>query len=349
MRSVSNTFPPFATGAHAAFGRESSVSEPHTHHHHQHHDHAATHGKDTHQHGPGGHHHPAPTDFSKAFAVAITLNLLFVVIEFWYGFQSNSTALMADAGHNLSDVLGLLLAWGATVLGKTRPNGRYTYGLRSSSILAAMGNATLLLVACGAIAWEAVRRFSEPPEVAGLSVAIVAGIGILINGLSALLFLSGSKDDLNIRGAFLHMATDALVSLGVVIGGITIFYTRSNWIDPLISLAIVAIILIGTWGLLRDSVRLSLNAVPAHIDLQAVAQFLKTQPGVIEVTDLHVWGMSTTENALTAHLLMPLAPSNDVFLATLAEQLESRFSIHHCTVEIRQQATLPNCSLDRAA
>ncbi|MBC7499944.1 MAG: cation transporter [Herminiimonas sp.] len=309
--------------------------------HDHHHDHAHDHGS--------GHHHPQPpADFSAAFVIAIALNSAFVVIEFSYGFITNSTALMADAGHNLSDVLGLLLAWGATVLGKTRPSGRYTYGLRSSSILAALANATLLLVACGAIAWEAVRRVLEPPEVAGMTVAIVAGIGIVVNGISAWLFMSGNKNDLNVRGAFLHMATDALVSAGVVIGGVTILFTGWNWLDPVISLVIVAVIMAGTWGLLRDSLRLSLSAVPAQINLPAVEHFLQSLPGVAEVTDLHVWGMSTTENALTAHLLMPVAPRDDRFLEDVAQALEQEFSIHHCTLQIRHHATAHGCSLVRA-
>lgn len=311
-------------------------------HSHQHHEHE-------HAHGGGHHHHPAPTDFSAAFAIAIALNAIFVAVEFAYGFSTNSTALMADAGHNLSDVLGLMLAWGASLLGKAKPSGRYTYGLRSSSILAAMGNATLLLFACGAIAWEAVHRFIAPPEVAGLTVAVVAAVGIAVNGISAWLFFSGSKDDLNVRGAFLHLATDALVSVGVVISGTLIYYTGWNWLDPLISLAIVAIILIGTWGLLRDSVRLSLSAVPAQIDLAAVEQFLKSLPDVADVSDLHIWGMSTTENALTAHLLIPGKQEDDALLDSIAHELEARFAIHHCTLQVRHHAAAHGCSLDRPA
>lgn len=334
-------------GAFIRSGRKHTLTNLHKHDD-GHEQHSGRHDHD-HAHGTGGHHHPAPTDFSGRFVLAIVLNIVFVLVEFGYGLSANSTALLADAGHNLSDVLGLLLAWGASVLGKSQPAGRFTYGLRSSSILAAMGNAMLLLFACGAIVWEAVHRIVAPPEVAGITVMIVAGIGIVINGLSALLFMSGSKHDLNVRGAFLHMATDALVSLGVVISGAIIFFTHWNWLDPLISLTVVAIIMIGTWGLLRDSVKMSLNAVPAQIELIAVEDFLKSQPGVTDVTDLHIWSMSTTENALTAQLLMPFGAPADAFLDDLSQQLDTRFSIHHSTLQVRQSASANVCSLVRAA
>jgi cobalt-zinc-cadmium efflux system protein len=277
--------------------------------------------------------------------LAIVLNVAFVGIEFFYGFIAQSTALMADAGHNLSDVLGLLLAWGAALLSKKQPAGRYTYGLRSTSILAALGNAMLLLVACGAIAWEAVRRFIEPSEVGGMTVAVIAGIGIVVNGLSAWLFVAGSKNDLNIRGAFLHMAADAAVSLGVVLGGLAMLATGWNWIDPALSLLIVAVIVAGTWGLLRESLRLSLSAVPAHIDLEEVQRFLASQAGVADVVDLHIWGMSTTESALTVHLVMPGGYPGDEFPQLLAEGLERRFRIHHSTIQIVQKQVAAYCSL----
>ncbi len=305
------------------------------------HDHHHSHGLTGHH----GHHHATPTNFGNAFVLAIALNIVFVMIEFSYGLIANSTALIADAGHNLSDVLGLALAWGATILAKRQPSERYTYGLRGSSILAALGNAMLLLLACGAIGWEAVQRFAAPADVSGLTVAIVAGIGIVVNGVSAMPFVSGSKHDLNIRGAYLHMVADAVVSVGVVITGLTIMFAGWDWIDPVISLVIVVVIVIGTWGLLRDSIRLSLNAVPAGIDLPKVQEFLTDLPGVTSVCDLHIWGMSTTENALTAHLSMPAGHPGDDFLNKVAHDLEHRFSIHHSTLQVTQQASAMGCKL----
>jgi cobalt-zinc-cadmium efflux system protein len=320
-----------------------------SHHHHDRHSHH--HGHHHGNHGHMGHHHGGlhhgATSHGRSFALAIGLNIVFVVTEFTYGVIAESTALMADAGHNLSDVLGLILAWGAAVLAKKQPSNRYTYGLRSTSILAALANGMLLLIACGGIGWEAVRRFAEPTEVAGFTVAVVAAIGIAINGFSAWLFLSGSKNDLNIRGAFLHMAADALVSLGVVIGGVMILYTGWHWIDPALSLVIVLVILVSTWGLLRDAIRLSLSAVPAHIDLEEVQHYLETLPGVAEVQDLHIWGMSTTETALTAHLVMPGGYPGDEFMDRIAMGLERRFTIHHCTVQVKQNSDLhAGCALE---
>lgn len=307
---------------------------------HRHHD-AHSHGSGAHHHG--GFDHAAGDSHNRAFVVAIILNIGFVAIEFIYGVIAESTALMADAGHNLSDVLGLLLAWGAALLGKKQPSDRYTYGLRSTSILAALANGMLLLVVCGGIGWEAMRRFAAPSEVAGYTVAVVAAIGIAINGFSAWLFMAGSKKDLNIRGAFLHMAADALVSLGVVIGGITIMHTGWDWIDPVLSLVIVIVILIGTWGLLRDAVRLSLSAVPAHIDLQEVQRFLSELPGVADVVDLHIWGMSTTETALTVQLIMPDGYPGDDFLESAVHGLKERFAIQHSTLEVRRRTTVGSC------
>jgi cobalt-zinc-cadmium efflux system protein len=311
-------------------------------HQHDHHDHGHDHG---HSHGHHHHHHPAPDGSSRAFALAVGLNALFVAIEFAYGFIANSTALMADAGHNLSDVLGLLLAWGAAVLAKTAPNGRYTYGLRSSSILAALGNSLLLMVACGAIALEAVQRFSQPAPVAGTTVSIVAAIGVLVNGFSAWLFMSGSKDDLNVRGAYQHMAADAAISLGVVVSGLVIMYTGWTWLDPLVSLAIVLMILAGTWSLLRESVQLMMAAVPAGVDAGRVSQFLAERPGVSEVHDMHIWAISTTENALTAHVVMPGGYPGDKVIDEMVDQLRKDFSIHHCTLQVEEGTTDHGCVL----
>lgn len=319
-------------------------------HNHEHdHDHDHKHGHDHgHSHGFGHHHHhhvPSPDGNGRAFALAIGLNLAFVIIEFAYGFIAHSTALMADAGHNLSDVLGLVLAWGAAMLAKSAPKGRYTYGLRGSSILAALGNGLLLMVACGAIAWEAVQRFNQPAPVMGATVAIVAGIGVLINGFSAWLFLAGSKGDLNIRGAYLHMAADAALSLGVVISGLAIMATGWSWIDPAVSLVIVVVIVLGTWSLLRESVQLSMAAVPPGVDAAAVRAFLCAQPGVSEVHDLHIWAMSTTENALTAHVVMPDGYPGDATLDAMTARLREDFSIHHCTLQVEQGTTHHHCAL----
>jgi cobalt-zinc-cadmium efflux system protein len=325
----------------------------HAHHHHDGHDHDHGHGHDSHDdrhdhHGHAHHshhHHHAGVTQGRAFLVAIALNSAFVVVEFAYGLMASSTALVADAGHNLSDVLGLVLAWGAAMLSKRAPAGRYTYGLRSSSILAALVNAVLLLVACGAIALEAAQRIANPPQVAGLTVVIVAGIGILVNGLSALLFASGRKEDLNVRGAYLHMAADAAVSLGVVIVGIAVIYTGWNWLDPVVSLAIVAVIVYGTWSLLRESVQLALNAVPQHVDVGAVETYLRQRTGVADVHDLHIWAMSTTECALTVHLVLPSGHPGDAFLDEICCELKDRFRIHHSTLQVEQGTTTHACEL----
>ncbi|RZA06363.1 MAG: cation transporter, partial [Moraxellaceae bacterium] len=267
-----------------------SPDDPHDHHDHANHSHA--------------HHHGERDDYGRAFLIAILLNASFVAAEFGYGVVANSTALIADAGHNLSDVLGLLLAWGAAILARRTPSGRYTFGMRSSSILAALTNAIFLLIACGAIAWEAAWRFSQPPAVAGLTVALVAAFGFVVNGISAYLFMQGGKGDLNIRGAYLHMAADAAISLGVAITGIVILFTSWFWLDPVVSLIIVAIIVVGTWNLLRESLQLALQAVPTHINVSAIEQYLRQCNGVADIHDLHIWGMSTTESALTVHLVM---------------------------------------------
>ena len=280
-----------------------------------------------------GHAH-GPADYGRAFAIGVALNLGFVAVEAACGLLSGSLALVADAGHNLSDVLGLLLAWGASILVRRRPTLRRTYGLRRSSILAALVNAVFLLVAIGAIAWEAARRFGEPGPVAGGTVIGVALIGLAVNGATALLFLRGQQHDLNIRGAFLHMAADAGVSLGVALAGVAILLTGWRWLDPAVSLAVVAIIFIGTWGLLRDSVNLALDAVPEGIDTAAVEAYLRGLPAVAGVHDLHIWAMSTTETALTAHLVLPRGRGGDALLARACRELHDRFGIEHSTLQV---------------
>ncbi len=302
-----------------------------------------------HSHDHAGHVHGDPNEHGRAFAIATVLNMVFVAVEFAFGFIANSTALIADAGHNLTDVLSLLLAWGAAILARKPPDGRYTYGLRSAPILAALANAMFLLVACGAIAWEAVQRFSAVPAVAEVTVTVVASVGIVINGLSAWLFVKGSKADLNIRGAYLHMVADAAVSLCVVIAGVAMMVTGWYWLDPAISLLIVAVIVVGTWGLLRESVQLALNAVPKHIDVAAVENYLSQCPGVSDIHDLHIWGMSTTESALTVHLVMPSGYPSDTFMDDIACTLKERFAIHHSTLQVEQGTTEHACALDPAA
>jgi|TARA_R100000501_G_scaffold10388_1_gene20348 cobalt-zinc-cadmium efflux system protein len=291
----------------------------HTHHHHDH-----------------GHSHGAPKDFGRAFVIAITLNLGFTAVEFVYGFLAQSSALMADAGHNLSDVLGLVLAWVGALLARKVPDSRFTFGLRGSSILAALANAMFLMIACGAIGWDAIRRLADPPEVASVTVMVVAGIGVLVNAASAWLFVKGSQGDLNIRGAFLHLVADAAVSVGVVLAGLAILYTGWNWLDPVTSLLITVVIVIGTWGLLRESLKLILNAVPANIDLAEVDAWLRDQPGVTDIHDLHIWGMSTTESALTVHLVMPDGFPGDAWLDRVAAGLHDHFSIAHSTLQVER-------------
>jgi cobalt-zinc-cadmium efflux system protein len=329
----------------------------HDHDHHQHaaldhqhapkpkHAHAHAHAHDD-AHGHGHHHHPVDPDGNqRAFALAIGLNTVFVAIEFAFGFIANSTALMADAGHNLSDVLGLALAWGAAILARSTPNRQFTYGLRSSSILAALFNALLLMMACGAIGWEAVHRFSNPSPVAGWTVSIVALVGVAVNGLSAWLFMAGSKDDLNVRAAYQHMAADAAISLGVVVSGAAIMYTGWTWLDPAVSLVIVVLIVLSTWSLLRESLRMVLAAVPSNVDPHKVRQFLQDRPGVSETHDLHIWSMSTTETALTAHLVMPEGYPGDQQIDDIVAHLKDSFAIHHCTLQIEQGTTNHGCSL----
>jgi len=287
----------------------------------------------SHDHDETGHMH-GPASFGKAFAIGVALNLGFVVIEVVYGFLSNSVALLADAGHNLGDVLGLLVAWAASELVKRAPTDRFTYGLGGSSILAALFNAVFLLLTVGAISWEAVQRIGSPEPVLEKTVMIVAAIGIVINGATAWLFASGSKGDLNLRGAYLHMASDALVSAGVVVAGLVILLTGWLWLDPVVSLAINLVIVWGTWGLLRESVGMSMAAVPSHIDPVEVRTFLAMQPEVTDLHDLHIWPMSTTEVALTCHLVMKDGHPGDAFLHELSGELAHRFKINHPTLQI---------------
>ena len=287
-----------------------------------------------HNHGHAHGHTHAPKDFGRAFAIGVLLNSAFVLIEAGFGLWSGSMALVADAGHNLSDVMSLLIAWGAAYMSTRPANSRYTYGYKSSSILAALANAGLLLVALGAILFETIDRLFDPRPVEGWTMVAVAGVGIVINAATAMLFFSGRKHDLNIRGAYLHMAADALVSVGVVIAGIAILLTGAWWIDPVTSLVIVAIIGAGTWGLLKDSVKMGLLAVPDRIDEPAVRAFLSALPGVTAVHDLHIWPMSTTETALTAHLVMPGGYPGDTFLRDLAHELGHDFGIEHATVQV---------------
>ncbi len=330
----------------------------HDHHHahghdhgHDHHGHqGCSHGHHGHSHGHGHghghhHHHGDPDSQGRAFAIAIALNAVFVVIEFTYGFLANSTALMADAGHNLSDVLGLALAWGAAILAKRAPTARYTYGLRSSSMLAALFNAMLLMAACGAIAWEAVQQLMHASPVAGATVSVVAAIGIAVNGGSALLFMSGSKDDINVRGAYLHLAADAAISLGVLLSGLAVMGTGWTWLDPVVSLAIVAFIMMSTWSLLKESLKMVMAAVPESVDAGAIERFLRGREGVRDVHDLHIWAMSTTETALTAHLVIPGAYPGDQAIDDIAARLKAEFSIHHCTLQVEQGTTEHACCL----
>jgi cobalt-zinc-cadmium efflux system protein len=286
-----------------------------------------------HQHDHGSHSH-LPANFGTAFAIGTGLNFGLVIVQVIYGLSANSMALLADAGHNFGDALGLALAWGAHVLARRRPTERYTYGFRSASILSALLNVVILLIATGAIAWEAIRRLIEPGEVAGMTVMVVAFIGILINGASAWLLTSGRKSDLNIRGAFVHLASDAAVSFGVVVAGALILFTGWTWIDPAVSLAISAVIVWGAWGLMRESVQMSMDAVPAAIDPGAVRSFLEGLSGVASIHDLHIWPMSTMENALTAHLVMPAGHPGDTFLVATCDDLEHRFHIKHATFQI---------------
>lgn len=281
-------------------------------------------------------HHHAPPDYNRAFAVGVVLNVGFVVVEATFGVISGSLALLTDAGHNLSDVMGLLLAWGAAALARKRPSLRRTYGYSRATIIASLFSGLLLMGAVGAIGWEAINRLMDPPQPAGKTMMIVAAIGVVINTVTALLFLSGKDHDLNIRGAYLHMAADAVVSLGVVLSGAAILYLGLNWIDPVISLVIAAVIFLSTWGLLRDSLNLAVDAVPRSVDPQAVRDYLSGLPGVRSIHDLHIWPMSTTETAMTTHMVMDSLPESDQFLNDVACVLEDRYSIQHVTIQLER-------------
>lgn len=312
----------------------------HDHHPHSH-DHEPGHA---HGHGHGHGHAHGPVDAtSRAFAVGVTLNLVFVAVEAGFGLWSDSLSLLADAGHNFSDVLGLLAAWWAVNLSRRAPAGRYTYGLRASTIVAAFANAILLVVAVGGISWEALRRLAEPVPVGEFTMITVALVGVVINVITAVMLSRGRQDDMNMRGAYLHMVADAAVSVGVVVAGVGIILTGWLWLDPLVSLVIAVVILAGTWGLFRESLRLSLHAVPAGIDLAAVGDYLQQLPGVREVHDLHVWGMSTTETALTAHLVMAGGHPGDDFLRRVAGELEAKYRIGHPTLQIELADGASSC------
>ncbi len=284
------------------------------------------------------HSHAPPKDFGKAFIIGILLNTGFIAIEAVMGFVSDSLALLSDAGHNLADVLGLVLAWGAAVLARRPATRRYTYGLKRTTILAALANAILLLLGVGAIALEAINRLREPATVEGGVVAWVAGVGILVNGFTAWLFMAGRKDDLNVRGAFLHMAADAAVSLGVMISGLVILWLGWEWVDPVVSLVVVAVILWSTWGLFTESLGLSLDAAPGSADVFAIQKFLEELPDVKEVHHLHVWALSTTETALTVHLVKRTPQIDDNLLAHIREELAEHYRITHPTIQFESIA-----------
>ncbi len=312
------------------------MSHAHAGGHDHHHDHAG--------HGHGHRHPHGPASYDRAFAIGIALNIGFVVVEAGFGWLAGSLALLADAGHNLSDVAGLILAWGAAAAGRLPPTHRRTYGWARASILAALANGMLLLFAMGALALEAFQRLQSPEPVGGWTVIAVAACGVVVNGLTAALFMSGRKADLNIRGAFLHMAGDALVSLGVVAAGALYLRFGWGWLDPAVSLAIAAIIVAGAWGLFRQSLHLAFDGVPDGIDLAEVHAWLASQPGVSNVHDLHVWALGTAETALSVHLVMPGGHPGDAFLVAVASGLERHFHIHHPTIQIELDGMDDGCA-----
>ncbi len=297
----------------------------------------------THAHDHGHGHSHAPANFDRAFAIGIALNVVFVAIEAFYGWRVNSLALLADAGHNLSDVAGLVLAWGGALAGRLRPDARHTYGWRRASILAAFLNALLLLVAMGSLVWEAIHRLGSPEPMEGLTIMAVAGVGIVVNTVTALMFMRGSKSDLNLRGAFLHMAADALVSAGVVVAGGLALWLGWNWIDPVMSLLIGVVIVVGTWSLFRQSLHLLFDGVPDSVDLHAVQETLLALPGVEHVHDLHVWAMDTAQTALTAHLVVPSGPPDDAFYRDAAAHLHQHFDIGHVTLQVNREPAAELC------
>lgn len=318
-------------------------------HHHQHeaHDHAHDGAGDRAPERAHGHSH-APKDFGRAFLIGVVLNTGFVGVEAAAGWITGSLALLADAGHNLSDVAGLLLAWGAAAMAKMPPTARRTYGFGRSTILASLANAMLLLLAVGAIGWEAIQRFAAPQPIDGWTVAAVAGAGIAVNAITAWLFFTGRKDDLNVRGAYLHMAADAVVSLGVVLAAVAVIFTGWLWLDPAISLVIAVVIAWGTWDLLTESTGLAMDGVPRGVDHGAVESWLAARPGVTAVHDLHIWALSTTETALTAHVVRPGHGPDDAFLQGLAGELKHRFAIGHTTIQVEHDPACAACSLHGA-
>lgn len=294
-----------------------------------------------HNHGQA-HEHP-PATFNRAFAIGIALNLAFVAIEAWFGWKVNSLALLADAGHNLSDVAGLVLAWGGALAGRLRPDARHTYGWQRASILAAFINALLLLVAMGSLVWEAMQRLTAPEPMQGLTIMAVAGVGIVVNTATALLFMRGRSKDLNIRGAFLHMAADALVSAGVMVAGGLALWLGWDWLDPAMSLVIALIVVLLTWSMFRQSLHLLFDGVPDSIDLHAVRTNLLTLPGVQRVHDLHVWATGTSQIAMTAHLVVPSGYPDDSFFRDATRQLHDQFDIDHVTLQVMREAFTKSC------
>ncbi|MEO8058601.1 MAG: cation diffusion facilitator family transporter [Burkholderiales bacterium] len=316
------------------------MSAPHSHQAAAGHDH---HHDQDHQAGHGHAHHHAPASFDRAFAIGITLNIGFVAVEAFYGWKVNSLALLADAGHNLGDVAGLVLAWGGALAGRVRPGARYTYGWKRASILAAFANALLLLVAMGSLAWEAIGRLHAPEPTQGFTVMVVAGIGIFVNLGTALLFMRGREHDLNIQGAFMHMAADALVSAGVVLAGALSLWFGWAWLDPVASLVIALVIVVGTWQLFRQSLHLMFDGVPEHIDLAAVRTALEALPGVDRVHDLHVWATGTSDVVLTAHLVVPTGQPDDAFFESATHLLRERFRIGHVTLQVVREPFMALC------
>lgn len=310
------------------------------------HDHAHD-GEHLHAHDRGhGHVHAhAPTAIGRAFLIGIAVNCVYLIAEAAFGVAVNSLALIADAAHNLGDVLALGAAWGALVLAKRLPSARYTYGLRRSSILAALSNAIVLLIVTGGVAWEAIIRLFAPASTGGAIIMAVAAAGIVVNGGTALLFMGGRRGDLNVQAAFQHMAADALVALGVVFAGGLIMITGWPWLDPAVSLIVSAVIVVTTWSLLRELVNLSLDAVPEHIDRAAVERYLTSVPGVLEVHDLHIWGLSTTETALTVHLICAPGADRDMLLLRVCTEAQTGFGIGHATVQLETEALARQCEL----
>ena len=291
-------------------------------------------------------HNDSRPHFGKSFLIGAVINIAFIAVEVFYGLVSNSLALLADAGHNAGDVLSLFIAWGAySITMKSKPTARFTYGLGGTSILAALINASLIMVAIGAIGWEAISRFKSPHLPGGVMMMVVAGVGVFVNGITAWLFSRGASHDLNMRGVFQHMFADAIISFAVLVSGVLIQLTAWTWVDPVITLVILAVIIAGTWQLLKDSLSLALQAVPTNIDPQSVREFLGTAPGVKEVHDLHIWATSTSDAALSAHLLMPSGHPGDAFITELSNTLQAKFGISHATIQIELGDTGVTCKL----